>query len=656
MAVLQGHREGEEGFREEPPTPYRGEGPRGGRMGHLELTEWQKRVLGYLAQAGEARLSEVARALGAGEAGLKDLLTRLKARGLVESTARRTWRPTGLGLLALKGVPSRPSSLAAHPGFASLLALLPVPEYRALLRLTVAVAYLRRKAPHLGPMPWLGAYGPPGTGKSTVGEAALALVGGRFFDVRAMTPGEALGRRRQTQGGGWEVEPPATLEGPITVLDELGEAQAELQRALFALVNDRPTVLIEGQELPHRAAIYATWNPEAREVPLPEGAKRRGLLLNTAPYVRTLHKAFLREGVGERLRELLDTYPSPWVDLEALPSPNLEGVDPGPLREALYRLLTPKGKGEVPLGALRPLAVAYNTLYFPEKEASLVEVAYDMALLLVSRPGLLLPGWAKALQGLRGGLPLEEPTPQEGSKDYRARMEEWGRRKRLEAALARLTRELHRYRSLTREEEVARAELLGKVEALREELGKEASPAPLEALEEDGKALLRAMEELLERIRHRLEVERKRLLEEAKSLKAQALEAYNLAQKLKALAYRNPEEGMRLLEERGMVQRVAVAALPAPKEKPPEERVMQGFSVALGLLLGLSGRREGWSLALEAALPKAPPSLAPVWTFQGQEVKDLARFLWEMANRLEGWARQNSSKAQSLREKVRGLA
>ncbi len=180
----------------------------------MELTEWQKRVLGYLAQAGEARLSEVAQALGAGEAGLKDLLTRLKARGLVESTSRRTWRPTGQGLLALKGVPSRPSSLAAHPGFASLLALLPVPEYRALLRLTVAVAYLRRKASHLGPMPWLGAYGPPGTGKSTVGEAAMALVGGRFFDVRAMTPGEALGRRRQTQGGGWEVEPPPPWRGP----------------------------------------------------------------------------------------------------------------------------------------------------------------------------------------------------------------------------------------------------------------------------------------------------------------------------------------------------------------------------------------------------------------------------------------------------------
>ncbi len=146
------------------------------------------------------------------------------------------------------------------------------------------------------------------------------------------------------------------------------------------------------------------------------------------------------------------------------------------------------------------------------------------------------------------------------------------------------------------------------------------------------------------------------MLEEARSLKAQALESYNLAQKLKALAYRNPEEGMRLLEERGMVQRVAVAALPVPKEKTPEERVMQGFSVALGLLLGLSGRREGWSLALEAALPKGQTSLAPVWTFQGQEVRDLARFLWEMANRLEGWARQSSSKAQSLREKARGWA
>lgn len=623
----------------------------------MELTEGQKRLLEYLAGKGEARLSEAAQALGAGEAGLKDLLTRLKGRGLVESTPRRTWRITGQGLLALKGVPRKPSSLAAHPAWPSLLALLPTPEYRALLRLTLAVAYLRQRAPHLGPMPWLGAYGPPGTGKSTVGEVALALVGGRFFDVRAMTPGEALGRREQAKGGVWEVRPPLTLEGPITVLDELGEAPSELQRALFALVNDRPTVVLEGQELPHRAAVYATWNPEAREVPLPEGAKRRGLLLSTEAYTRTLHKAFLREGVGERLRAFLESYPSPWLDLSVLPSPDPEGMDPGPLREALYRLLTPRGKGEVPLGALRPLSVAYSVLFFPEKEAALVEVAYDMALLLASRPGLLLPGWEKALASLRGGLPLEEPTPPEGGKGYRARLEEAGRRKRLEATLNRLLRELNRYRALTREEEVARAELAGRVEVLKGELAKEASPVPLEALEEDGKALAREMEELLGRIAHRLGEERTRLLEEAKKLKAAAQDYHNLAQRLQALAYRNPEAGMEALEKRGWTRQVAV--LPAPRREDPGERYAQVLKGVIGGALALSGRPEGWGFLFQAVAPAREASPPKAWEYRTgsgawERVEDPARFLWELAQTLEAWARHYSKTAEELRARARG--
>lgn len=153
-------------------------------------------------------------------------------------------------------------------------------------------------------------------------------------------------------------------------------------------------------------------------------------------------------------------------------------MDLGPLREALYRLLTPRGKGEVPLGALKPLSVAYKALFFPENEGAMVEAAYDMALLLASRPGLLLPGWERTLQGLRGGLPLEEPTPQEGGKGYRARLEEAGRRRRLEATLNRLLRELQRFRTLTREEEAARAELAGRVEVLGRSSPRRPLPSP----------------------------------------------------------------------------------------------------------------------------------------------------------------------------------
>jgi hypothetical protein len=616
----------------------------------LELTERQRQVLDYLARAGEARISEAAKALGAGEAGLKDLLTRLKARGLVESTPRRTWKLTGEGLRTLKGFGKKASSLGALPAWASLLALLPTPEYRALLRLTLAVAYLRQKAPSLGPMPWLGAYGPPGTGKSTVGEVALALVGGRFFDVRAMTPGEALGRRRQIPGGGWEVEPPATLAGPITVLDELGEAPSELQRALFALVNDRPQVVIEGQELPHRAAIYATWNPEGREVPLPEGAKRRGLVLNTALYARTLHKAFVREGVGERIRELLEALPSPWLDLAQAPSPSPEGVDPGPLREALYGLLTPRGRGEVPLGALRPLAVAYKALFFPEDaEGALVEATYDMALVLASRPGLLVPGWERTLQALRGGLPLEEPSRPEEGRGYRALMEERGRRNRLSTRLKRLLREAYRYRALTPEEEEERADLRGRVEVLVGELEREASP--LEALEADGEALAQAFEAFLGRVKHRLEVEKARLLEEAKNLKAQAQEAWNLAQRIRALAYKDPEEGMRELEKRGMVKRVAPQALPSgPREEGESAlRVLQGV---LGAALVVAGRPEGWRVLAGVVMPQvveAGRGMATAWEFRGEVVKDPSTFLSRMAQHLEKWAGKLSQQADSLR-------
>jgi len=616
----------------------------------LELTERQRQVLDYLARAGEARISEAAKALGAGEAGLKDLLTRLKARGLVESTPRRTWKLTGEGFRTLKGFGKKASSLGALPAWASLLALLPTPEYRALLRLTLAVAYLRQKAPSLGPMPWLGAYGPPGTGKSTVGEVALALVGGRFFDVRAMTPGEALGRRRQIPGGGWEVEPPATLAGPITVLDELGEAPSELQRALFALVNDRPQVVIEGQELPHRAAIYATWNPEGREVPLPEGAKRRGLVLNTALYARTLHKAFVREGVGERIRELLEALPSPWLDLAQAPSPSPEGVDPGPLREALYGLLTPRGRGEVPLGALRPLAVAYKALFFPEDaEGALVEATYDMALVLASRPGLLVPGWERTLQALRGGLTLEEPSRPEEGRGYRALMEERGRRNRLSTKLKRLLREAYRYRALTPEEEEERADLRGRVEVLVGELEREASP--LEALEADGEALAQAFEAFLGRVKHRLEVEKARLLEEAKNLKAQAQEAWNLAQRIRALAYKDPEEGMRELEKRGMVKRAAPQALPSgPREEGESAlRVLQGV---LGAALVVAGRPEGWRVLAGAVMPQvveAGRGMATAWEFRGEVVKDPSTFLSRMAQHLEKWAGKLSQQADSLR-------
>jgi hypothetical protein len=277
-----------------------------------------------------------------------------------------------------------------------------------------------------------------------------------------------------------------------------------------------------------------------------------------------------------------------------------------------------------------------------------------MALLLASRPGLLLPGWEKTMHALRKDLPLEEPSPPEGERGYRGRMEERGRRKRLSARINRLLKELYRYRALTREEEEARAELRGRAEVLLEELDREGTP--LEALEKDGEALSRDMEDLLGRVRHRLEEGRARLLEEAKALKAQAQEAYNLAQRLRSLALRDPEAGMEELEKRGMVRRVAPEALPAP-EKDQGEAIIRALSGVVGAALALGGRPEGWGMVARAAFPQVfepqrrPPSS---WEFRGQRVSNPQSFLTGMAQSLEKWAQDLSRRAEALRMQARG--
>jgi hypothetical protein len=81
------------------------------------------------------------------------------------------------------------------------------------------------------------------------------------------------------------------LTGAITDLDELAEAPEAVRTAVYALMQRSDGVVtIEGQDLPNRAAIVATWNPSAQPVPLPVGALRRGVLMDTTHRHQFKHK------------------------------------------------------------------------------------------------------------------------------------------------------------------------------------------------------------------------------------------------------------------------------------------------------------------------------------------------------------------------------
>lgn len=462
----------------------------------MKLTETQTVTLRAVVELGGARLSELAAHLEVTPSTLKDRLEGLRKKGAAEVRGK-AWHATADGVAALpisspavslpdaeQGAEITPRAvhsgpLSAHPGWTELLNALPLPELRALLRVLSAVALLRQAAPHLGHMPWVGAYGPPGTGKTTVGEVALHLFGGELFKVGTMTPGEAVGRRVPVPGGGFTVDTPRTMRGPVSVLDELGEAQGGLERAFFALVELGPVVQIEGHKLNQRAAVFMTWNPEGREIPLPPGAPRRGVLLDTTRQAARLTRAFTVDGAAQRVRAVLDQHPAPWCALEAfqVQAVGAELVDEG--RAVLFGCATAEGRAGLPFGALSGLAAAYVALFDLDARQAVAEVVGDVAQLAASRDGLLSRPWKKDVGELRAraALPDLEVLPEvDAGEAQRAALAEQavtqGYRRRLQERL-RVMREALQGpsdRQLTAREREARADLLGRAETYAERL------------------------------------------------------------------------------------------------------------------------------------------------------------------------------------------
>lgn len=537
----------------------------------MSLSPRQREVLHLLVQHGELRLTEAAQALKIAKTSTRDHLEALRAKGLAEVKGR-AWRTTTEALSLLAQAPASPGLklVTEHPAWRPLMAAIPLAEYRALLRLTLAVVLLRQNAPDLSPMPWLGVFGPPGTGKSVMGQVARHLMGGSVFKVGLLTSGEAIGRRVQESKTSWDVTPPETINGPVTVLDELAEAKSEVERALFALVDDRPTVRIEGRELPQRAAVFATWNPEGREVPLPDGARRRGLLLDTTPYRGLLLRAFQHDLAGMRIHAALDQHPSPWFLPPSFTPQAVSEAASRASQRVVFSALTSTGKGELPLMALGGLAAAYRALFGMTEEAAAAEAASDMCMLAASRPGLLGPDWREKLTTLRAqaSLPEAEPaTPSEDAADtLEARIARAGYRSRLLARLESVRDGLYQAgqrKGLSVYEEERRKELLGRLVPLAEALNK-APTSELESLEtllqqESGAAseLLAQIEARLNTLRaheQQLRIREQQAREQQAALHKQVGEYLKLAGQLERYASQNPEGGMQELLRRGWVQ------------------------------------------------------------------------------------------------------
>jgi DNA-binding MarR family transcriptional regulator len=390
-----------------------------------------------ILHSGYSRLGDISAALGLSSSAIDDRLERLRGKGLAETIkGGRDWRITPEGMAALENAaknpppeslvklsqelpedsdtPSSPSSdepkppnwegLQALTGWSNLMEVLPLPEFRAALRLVLAVALLRNRAPKLSPMPWVGLYGATGTGKSTVALCARAIVGGHFFQVGTMTTGETQGRRSSKPPYSLE-SAPRTLAGAVTDLDELAEAPESLRTALYALMQRTDGyVTIEGQELENRAAIVATWNPKDKPVPLPVGALRRGLLLDTTPFKRRLEKAFSLEMIGVSIRATLEQHPEPWLNIQDIPGP-VPIVDKTALEQAhrtLYSIL--KNPSDHPLPALAGLGAAYAVLFCLSEDSALKQATDDMAALAATR-GETISTWRETLQAQHGSTP-----------------------------------------------------------------------------------------------------------------------------------------------------------------------------------------------------------------------------------------------------------
>ena len=437
------------------------------RMDAIDL-----RILGALAE-GPRKFGHLVQALGMNRWTLLQRLGKLQRYGFVQ---HRSHGPYALSPEGREELERRLGYPLESPNrlIASLVEVLPSDLHRAIFRLGLDIVVAKH---HL-----LGVYregwpailvcGPTKSLKTSVGRLLAWTVGLDPLEVEHLcypgrvTPGNPGIRRLQREGGVWEVRASPDFGRPLVILDELDKAvgDSSLRRSLFAFLDDRAAIVVEGQRIEIRCTAYVTAN-WGREKLLSDRFfspyLRRGFVADTTPIA-----SGWGPGVAEEYGQRIASLRVPKLDLSRLKPP--EKLPEGLRRELVDLFLPevlPEGRELVDLLPLI-LAVLGRASLVGDLREAVFEVVFDR-LTLVESLGLARPGWRERV-GRRWVEYRAEREP-----EVRRRLEEAERRreevKKVEAALARRASERKRERlELARERE----EFLLALSSLRDELAR----------------------------------------------------------------------------------------------------------------------------------------------------------------------------------------
>lgn len=319
---------------------------------------------------------------------------------------------TGVGTGVGTGTRASSSpSLLEHDGFAAVLDALPVPCLASAMRVAAALAFVRSQLSGCE-APALAIAGSPGTGKSVLYKSLSILLHGdtdAVTDARTLTSAQQIIGRREKKDGVYTAIPSVLLQPPdrpapqIVVLDEIGEASSSVLQGASLILRLEDRYWIESVEMPmrsllgfaynkgssHRGRLYHPWSGW-------DGATRRMLIVDldhSSDYLKrgAAKTAARRIFAALEKSSLIDL--SAYRDKARAPTPALLESADVILGEVFC------DASELPLGdpVLKGLTMSYAALYDYPLERALLAALADVAMMVGTLPGLLLPGAEKAL-------------------------------------------------------------------------------------------------------------------------------------------------------------------------------------------------------------------------------------------------------------------
>ena len=316
---------------------------------------------------------------------VKDLIT----NGWLESDGKDGYRTTVVGaaeLRILKGM--APRGLVA---FYSPLALVPTPQHRAAVELTIASVIARRFEVRYDRHPTIVLAGETLRWKTSAAIFLcymLELDPAKHIINLAAESGKSLWLRKSSTGEiAYERE---LLKAPLLVLDEYQASQPDVRRLVSIFIDGRKKVSVENEIVNVEPVAFITLNPRDGD------SLEEQLGLNTAQ----LRRCIPCNLAAIKVPDLALKGEEPITAAQAmgpllLRKPN---ADCSPYKEVVYELLkdclNARGRELVDLDMLLMLSTAM-TAYFPAEEAILL-VLFD-ALLLFETVGWTVPNWMHEL-------------------------------------------------------------------------------------------------------------------------------------------------------------------------------------------------------------------------------------------------------------------